>query len=52
MIVVTGVRSGDNFISKKYSSTSGHQLYKITKINDDGTINLASSRAVGATEED
>ena len=25
MIVVTGIRSGDDFISKKYASTGGHQ---------------------------
>ena len=52
MIVVTGMRSGDNFISKKYASTGGHQLYKIEKINNDGTLELKDSRYQGGIEED
>jgi DNA polymerase-3 subunit alpha len=52
MIVVTGMRSGDDFISKKYSSTGGHQLYRIEKINDDGTLELKDSRYQGGIEED
>lgn len=52
MIVVTGMRSGDNFISKKYASTGGHQLYRIEKINDDGTLELKDSRYQGGIEED
>ena len=43
MIVVTGMRSGDDFISKKYASTGGHQLYRIEKINSDGTLVLKDS---------
>ena len=51
MIVVTGIRSGDDFISKKYASTGGHQLYKIIGINDDGTLQLLDARPTGAVEE-
>ena len=52
MIVVTGMRSGDDFISKKYASTGGHQLYRIEKINPDGTLTLKDSRYQGGIEED
>ena len=52
MIVVTGMRSGDDFISKKYASTGGHQLYRIEKINDDGTLVLKDHRFQGGIEED
>ena len=51
MIVVTGMRSGDNFISKKYASTGGHQLYKIDKINEDGSLILRSERYSGELED-
>ena len=51
MIVVTGMRSGDDFIAKKYASMGGHQLYKIDKINDDGTLTLKDSRYQGGIEE-
>jgi DNA polymerase-3 subunit alpha len=50
MVVVTGIRSGDDFISKKYASTGGHQLYKITTINDDGTLELQTERYKGGEE--
>ena len=52
MIVVTGMRSGDDFISKKYASTGGLQLFSIEKINDDGTLELKDSRYLGGIEED
>lgn len=52
MIVVNGMRSGDDFISKKYASTSGHQLYRIEKINEDGTLELKDHRFQGDIEED
>ena len=52
MIVVTGMRSGDDFISKKYASTGGHQLYRIEKINANGTLVLKDSRYQGGIEED
>ena len=52
MIVVTGMRSGDDFISKKYASTGGHQLYKITEIHKDGTLTLMDHRRMGESEEE
>ena len=51
MIVVTGIRSGDDFISKKYASTGGHQLYKIDTINDDGSLKLRDCRYQGEAED-
>lgn len=51
MIVVMGMRSGDDFISKKYASSGGHQLYKIESI--DGTdVVLTDKRYQGGIEED
>ena len=51
MIVVMGMRSGDDFISKKYASSGGHQLYKIKSI--DGTdVVLTDKRYQGGIEEE
>lgn len=44
MIIVQGFRRGDDFIAKKYSKTPGHQLYKITSIDDKGEITLQTER--------
>jgi DNA polymerase-3 subunit alpha len=52
MIVVTGIRSGDDFISKKYASTGGHQLYKIDEVLSNGELVLKDSRYQGGIEED
>ena len=52
MIVVTGIRSEDNFISKKYASTGGHQLYKIKEITPDGDIILQDKRYQGEFEDE
>ena len=52
MIVVMGIRSGDNFIAKKYASTGGHQLYKIREIIDDTDLILTSERYQGEYEEE
>lgn len=53
MIMVTGIRRGDNFIPKKYSATLGHQLYKIDSVSKDGkTITVRSERASGEAEDD
>ena len=52
MIVVTGIRSGDDFVSKKYASTSGHQLYKIDAVLPNGELILKDSRYQGGIEED
>jgi DNA polymerase-3 subunit alpha len=52
MIVVTGIRSGDHFIAKKYNSTPGHTLYKIDNIIDGVELELKSERYQGGIEED
>jgi DNA polymerase-3 subunit alpha len=52
MIVVQGMRSGDDFVSKKYASTGGHQLYKIDAILNNGELMLKDSRYQGGIEED
>jgi DNA polymerase-3 subunit alpha len=52
MIVVTGVRNGDNFVSKKYASTIGHQLYRIESILPDGDLVLQDSRYQGEMEDE
>jgi len=50
MIVVQGIRSGDQFFAKNYKSTAGHTLYKILSIDDDGNIELTSDRYQGEIE--
>jgi DNA polymerase-3 subunit alpha len=52
MIVVQGMRSGDAFVAKKYASTGGHQLYKITEVFPNGEIALQVERYQGGFEED
>ena len=44
MIVVNGMRSGDNFIAKKYASQGGHTLYHITEIIDETDLILTNER--------
>lgn len=51
MIVVMGIRSGDDFISKKYASTGGHQLYKIDSIDEWGDLTLRDGRYSGEAED-
>lgn len=51
MIVVQGIRSGDDFIAKKYASSSGHQLYKITEIEENGDLVLQDTRYKGEEGE-
>ena len=51
MILIQGVRSGDNFIPKKYASSGGHQLYKINDIID-GDLVLQTERYQGGFIED
>ena len=50
MLVIKGIRRGDDFIPKKYANTEGHQLYKIKSINSTGDIEITNQRAIG--EED
>ena len=52
MIVVMGIRSGDNFVAKKYASTGGHQLYKVDEIIEGTDIRLRHDRYQGEFEED
>ena len=47
MIVVQGMRSGDAFVAKKYASSGGHTLYKITEVLDNGDIVLQTERYQG-----
>jgi DNA polymerase-3 subunit alpha len=52
MIVVTGMRRGDEFVAKKYSATPGHQMYKIDEIFANGNITLRAERATGESEDE
>ena len=52
MIIVQGIRSEDNFIPKKYSSTPSHMLYKIESILENGDLILKSEREKGEEEEE
>ena len=52
MIVVTGIRRGDEFVPKRYASTPGHQLYKIDKLNENGTIVLRHERVKGEESDE
>lgn len=52
MILVNGMREGDMFISKKYASQGGHQLYRILEVDGDGDLILQDERLKGVAEED
>ena len=52
MIMVQGVRIDDLFVPKKYASSGGHQLYRITALNPDGTFELQEERAQGEAEDE
>ena len=52
MIVVTGIRSDDMFICKKYKNTPGHRLYKIEDVAPNGDLTLRGERYKGEMEED
>ena len=47
MIVVMGIRQGDDFITKKYASSNGHQLYKIDSITANNELVLKTERYKG-----
>lgn len=51
MIVVQGMRQGDNFIVKKYNNGT-HQLYKIDEILENGNLKLRTERYKGEEEDD
>ena len=50
MVVVQGMRSGDQFIAKKYATSGGHQLYKIRQVLPNGCILLQTERAKGESD--
>ena len=52
MIMVQGIRRGDEFVTKKYASSNGHQLYHIDEVTTDGSLVLRSERTTGEDEED
>lgn len=52
MILVQGIRRGDEFVAKKYASSTKHQLYHIDTICDNGDIELRSERIQGDEELD
>ena len=47
MIIVTGIRSGDNFIAKKYATSDGHTLYKVDEIIDGTDLRIKYERYQG-----
>ena len=51
MIIVQGIRMEDMFVSKKYASSGGHQLYKIDEVIGDEIV-IRTARAQGDEEED
>jgi DNA polymerase-3 subunit alpha len=51
MIIVTGIRSGDTFLAKKYASTPGHTLYHIDEVNGKEIL-IRTARALGDMEDD
>ena len=52
MILVQGMRSGDQFFGKKYASTGGHTLYRIDGIDEDGALILRHERYQGEAEDE
>lgn len=46
LVVCNGFRRGDTFVLKAYKrkGQKQHQLYKITKLNDDGTMEMTNER--------
>lgn len=52
MIVVQGIRRGDEFVTKKYASSGGHQLYHIDEIVNGTDLILRSERKQGEEEDE
>lgn len=52
MIMVKGIRRGNEFIAKNYKSSGGHRLYKIERVLTNGDLILSSERAQGEVEDD
>ena len=51
MIMVQGMRRGNEFVSKKYSSSPIHQLYKIISYDNLGNITITHDRMEGEAED-
>ena len=45
MIMVTGMRQGDDFVVKKYASTPGHRLYHIDEIINGTELRMSVERS-------
>ena len=45
MIMVTGMRQGDDFVVKKYASTPGHRLYHIDEIINGTELKMSVERS-------
>lgn len=44
LVVLQGIRRGDSFFLKNYKRSAYHQLYKITEIHSNGTIEMTNNR--------
>ncbi len=45
LVVLQGIRRGDSFFLKNYKKSAYHQLYKITEIHSNGTVEMTNERA-------
>ena len=52
MLMISGIRRGDDFVPKKYASLVGHAMYKITEVKANGDLVLQYERAKGEQEEE
>ena len=44
LIIVNGFRRENMFVAKSYAKTNSHQLYLISKVNEDGTVIMTHER--------
>ena len=44
LVVLQGIRRGDSFFLKNYKKSTYHQLYKITEIHSNGTVEMTNER--------
>ena len=44
LLMITGMRRDDQFVAKTYKHTPTHQIYKITQLNKDGSIEIVHER--------
>ena len=44
LVVVNGYRRQNQFVTKSYKKSKSHQLYKITKVHSNGTIDMTNRR--------